>query len=73
MEINDYMWPERVRILSSEKKEKLEPDVITQAPNIDWGFSDDEKEEIINLKLSEKPEDADELFRRNFLKTMSFT
>lgn len=68
MEINDYMWPERVRILSSEKKGKLEPDVITQAPNIDWGFSDDEKEEIINLKLSEKPEDADELFRRIFLK-----
>ena len=68
MEINDYMWPERVRILSSEKKGKLEPDVITQAPNIDWGFSDEEKEEIINLKLSEKPEDADELFRRIFLK-----
>lgn len=23
MEINDYMWPERVRILSSEKKRKI--------------------------------------------------
>lgn len=68
MEVNDYMWPERVRVLSSEKKGKLEPDVITKAPNIEWGFTDDEKEEIINLKLSEKPEDANELFRKIFLK-----
>ena len=68
MEVNDYMWPERVRILSSEKKGKLEPDVITKAPNIELGFTDDEKEEIINLKLSEKPEDANELFRKIFLK-----
>lgn len=36
MEVNDYMYPVRVRVLSSEKEGKNEPDVVTMAPDIDW-------------------------------------
>lgn len=36
MEVNDYMYPVRVRVLSSEKEGKNEPDVVTMAPEIDW-------------------------------------
>ena len=40
MEVNDYMYPARVRVLSSEKAGKNEPDILTQAPDIDWSFTD---------------------------------
>ncbi len=40
MEVNDYMYPVRVRVLSSEKEGKNEPDVVTKALDIDWNFTD---------------------------------
>ena len=71
MEVNDYMYPVRVRVLSSEKKStvsglvKNEPDVVTMAPDIDWDFTDKEREEIIDAKMNGS---QDELFRKLFLK-----
>ncbi len=65
MEVNDYMYPVRVRVLSSEKKGKNEPDVVTMAPNIDWDFTDKEREEIIDAKMNNK---LDDLFRMLFIK-----
>lgn len=71
MEVNDYMYPVRVRVLSSEKKStvsglvKNEPDVVTMAPDIDWDFTDKEREEIIDAKMNGS---QDALFRKLFLK-----
>ena len=65
MEVNDYMYPARVRVLSSEKAGKNEPDILTQAPNIDWNFTDEEREYIIDAKMNNK---LDELFRMLFIK-----
>lgn len=71
MEVNDYMYPVRVRVLSSEKKStvsglvKNEPDVVTMAPDIDWDFTDEEREEIIDAKLNNR---LDDLFRMLFIK-----
>lgn len=65
MEVNDYMYPVRVRVLSSEKEGKNEPDVVTMAPDIDWDFTDKEREEIIDAKMNNK---LDDLFRMLFIK-----
>lgn len=65
MEVNDYMYPVRVRVLSSEKDGKNEPDVVTMAPDIDWDFTDKEREEIIDAKMKGS---QDALFRQLFLK-----
>lgn len=65
MEVNDYIYPVRVRVLSSEKEGKNEPDVVTMAPDIDWNFTDKEREEIIDAKMNGS---QDELFRKLFLK-----
>ena len=71
MEVNDYMYPVRVRVLSSEKKStvsglvKNEPDVVTMAPDIDWDFTDEEREEIIDAKMNNR---LDDLFRMLFIK-----
>lgn len=65
MEVNDYMYPVRVRVLSSEKEGKNEPDVVTMAPDIDWDFTDKEREEIIDAKMNGS---QDVLFRQLFLK-----
>lgn len=71
MEVNDYMYPVRVRVLSSEKKStvsglvKNEPDVVTMAPDIDWNFTDKEREEIIDAKMNNR---LDDLFRMLFIK-----
>ena len=65
MEVNDYMYPVRVRVLSSEKEGKNEPDVVTMAPDIDWNFTDKEKEEIIDAKMNNR---LDDLFRMLFIK-----
>lgn len=46
MEVNDYL-PNRVRVLSSEKEGKMEPDLVTQAPDVDLDLTAPEKEEII--------------------------
>ena len=71
MEVNDYMYPVRVRVLSSEKKStvsglvKNEPDVVTMAPDIDWNFTEKEREEIIDAKMNNR---LDDLFRMLFIK-----
>lgn len=65
MEVNDYMYPVRVRVLSSEKEGKNEPDIVTMAPDIDWNFTDKEKEEIIDAKMNNR---LDDLFRMLFIK-----
>lgn len=67
MEVNDYL-PNRIRVLSSEKEGKLEPDLVTQAPDVDLDLTAQEKEEIINWKLSGTSEDTDKLYCKLFLK-----
>lgn len=67
MEVNDYL-PNRVRVLSSEKEGKMEPDLVTQAPDVDLNLTAQEKEEIINWKLSGTSEDTDKLYCKLFLK-----
>ncbi len=65
--MNDYL-PNRVRVLSSEKEGKMEPDLVTQAPDVDLDLTAQEKEEIINWKLSGTSEDTDKMFGKLFLK-----
>lgn len=65
MEVNDYMYPARVRVLSSEKAGKNEPDILTLAPDIDWEFTEEEGEYIIDAKMNNK---LDDLFRMLFIK-----
>ena len=67
MEVNDYL-PNRVRVLSSEKEGKMEPDLVTQAPDVDLDLTAQEKEEIINWKMSGASEDTDKMFGKLFLK-----
>ena len=67
MEVNDYL-PNRVRVLSSEKEGKMEPDLVTQAPDVELDLTAQEKEEIINWKLSGTSEDTDKLYCKLFLK-----
>ena len=67
MEVNDYL-PNRVRVLSSEKEGKMEPDLVTQAPDVDLDLTAQDKEEIINWKLSGASEDTDKLYCKLFLK-----
>ena len=67
MEVNDYL-PNRVRVLSSEKEGKMEPDLVTQAPDADLDLTAQEKEEIINWKMSGTSEDTDKLYCKLFLK-----
>ena len=65
MEVNDYMYPARVRVLSSEKAGKNEPDILTLASDIDWEFTEEEREYIIDAKMNNK---LDDLFRMLFIK-----
>lgn len=67
MEVNDYL-PNRVRVLSSEKEGKMEPDLVTQAPDVDLDLTAQEKEEIINWKMSGTSEDTDKLYCKLLLK-----
>lgn len=64
MEVNDYL-PFRTRVLSSEKEEKNEPDIITNALDIDMNFSASQKEYIIQCKVDNR---MDEVFNFLFLK-----
>ncbi|WP_026396240.1 BREX-1 system adenine-specific DNA-methyltransferase PglX [Acetobacterium malicum] len=59
MEVNDYL-PARVRVLSSETKDKFEPDLVTLAPDIELDFTAAEKDEILSLKMKNE---LDNLFR----------
>ena len=63
MEINNFL-PEKTRVLSSETKGKIEPDIITNAFDIDLDYTPEDKEFIFKLKDENK---LDELFRFLFL------
>lgn len=65
MEVNDYL-PTRVRVLSSEREGKQEPDLVTEAPKVDLNFTDKEVEEIYALK--DDPRKSGELFKKLFIK-----
>ena len=67
MEVNDYL-PNRVRVLSSEKEGKMEPDLVIQALDVDLDLTAQEKEEIINWKMSGTSGDTDKLYCKLFLK-----
>lgn len=67
MEVNDYL-PTRVRVLSSEKDGKTEPDIVTQAPDVDLDLTAEDKEYIIELKLKSDSKSQDEIFRFLFIK-----
>lgn len=64
MEVNDYL-NDRIRILSSERENDREPQIIREVFNTDLKFSDDEKNYVYNLKEESKTE---ELFRFLFIK-----
>ena len=67
MEVNDYL-PNRVRVLSSEKDGKMEPDIVTRALEAELDLTEKDRQDIIDLKMSGQPEDADKLYRMLFLK-----
>ncbi|MDD6049274.1 MAG: BREX-1 system adenine-specific DNA-methyltransferase PglX [Methanobrevibacter ruminantium] len=64
MEVNDYL-PTRTRVLSSETPGKIEPDIITEALDLDLDYSDEDINKILELKESNK---LDELFKLLFIK-----
>lgn len=64
MEVNDYI-PDGIRVLSSERENDNEPQIIREPFNTDIEFSIEEKEEIYKLKEENKTE---ELFRLLFIK-----
>ena len=64
MEVNDYL-PTRTRVLSSETEGKIEPDIITDALDLDLDYTIEDKELILKLKDENK---LDELFRLLFVK-----
>ncbi|ONI39097.1 hypothetical protein AN639_02615 [Candidatus Epulonipiscium fishelsonii] len=64
MEVNDYL-PTGVRVLSSEKDGKIEPDIVTDPYLTEIEFTDEEETLIENFKDNNKLE---ELFRFLFIK-----
>lgn len=48
MEVNNYL-PTKTRVLSSETKGKIEPDILTDALDIDLDYTQEEKELIFKL------------------------
>ena len=64
MEVNNYL-PSKTRVLSSETENKIEPDIINDALDLDFDYSQEDKELIFNLKNENK---LDDLFRFLFLK-----
>ncbi|WP_458404926.1 BREX-1 system adenine-specific DNA-methyltransferase PglX, partial [Methanobrevibacter sp.] len=64
MEVNDYL-PTRTRVLSSEIDGKIEPDMITEALDLDLDYNAEDMELIFKLKDENK---LDELFRFLFVK-----
>ena len=64
MEVNDYL-PSRTRVLSSELEGKTEPDIITEALDLDLNYTNDDKELILKLKDENK---LDGLFQFLFVK-----
>ena len=64
MEVNDYL-PTRTRVLSSEIPDKIEPDIIAEALDLDLDYAPEDKELIIKL-LDEN--NLDVLFQFLFIK-----
>jgi len=64
MEVNDYL-PNHIRALSSDIPNKKEPDLLTEAPDNGFDYTEKEKEFIYACKDNNK---LDELFRMLFLK-----
>ena len=64
MEVNDYL-PTRTRVLSSEIDGKIEPDIITDALDLDLNYTTEDKEKILKLKENNE---LDELFKLLFIK-----
>ena len=64
MEINNYL-PTKTRVLSSINPEKKEPDIITEALNIDLNYTTEDKKQIYQLK---EENNTDELFKLLFIK-----
>ena len=64
MEINNFL-PTKTRVLSSETPGKIEPDIITEAFDIDLDYTQEDNGLIFKLKDENK---LDELFRFLFIK-----
>ena len=64
MEVNDYM-PAHIRVLSSDSKNKLEPDLVTTPFDAELDFTQAETEKIMQMKNDNQ---ADALFRFLFIK-----
>ncbi|MCM1236623.1 MAG: BREX-1 system adenine-specific DNA-methyltransferase PglX, partial [Ruminococcus flavefaciens] len=64
MEINEYL-PSGIRVLSSDSRAKIEPDIVTNPFDTDLEFTPYEQDRIIQLKDESK---LDELFRILFIK-----
>lgn len=64
MEVNDYM-PAHIRVLSSESKNKLEPDLVTTPLDAELEFTQAETEKIMQMKNDNQ---VDALFRFLFIK-----
>ena len=64
LEINNYL-PTKTRVLSSETPGKIEPDIITEAFDVDFDYTQEDNELIFKLKDENK---LDELFRFLFIK-----
>lgn len=64
MEVNDYL-PDGIRILSSDRKNDREPQIIREVFDTDLKFSNDEKNNVYKLKEENKIE---ELFKFLFIK-----
>lgn len=64
MEINNYL-PTHTRVLSSITPGKKEPDIITEALNLDLDYTEEEIQEIYKYKTENQ---TDELFKLLFIK-----
>lgn len=64
MEVNDYM-PAHIRVLSSEGGKKLEPDLVTTPFDAEIEFTQQETENILQMKNDNQ---VDALFRFLFIK-----
>ena len=64
LEVNDYL-PTRTRVLSSETGGKTEPDIVTDALELDLDYINEDKQVILRLK---DENELDELFRFLFIK-----
>lgn len=64
MEVNDYI-PDGIRILSSDRENDREPQIVREVFDTDLEFSNDEKNNIYKLKEENKIE---ELFKFLFIK-----